>query len=374
MLERRERHEEHRHHHSEHHRPQRESAPETGCMNVVGVDADGMQAERRDRDGRDMPQIQRHRTRVAPGDDVPDPRPLCPASDRCGADHEQAGHPRALQGEHQRRRRHVGEVLGAGHHQSHLVGSRRDQHHLRHERRHRGGQRRTGADELARVGHPDHHRDKPDDHEVRDTGLRCPDRHPHGIEDPGQCQQPEDQQHRGPARAHPGQHRHERQHHQIDPQEPQQRNTFASQSCRRLRTEGHPRHQQGDGPHRQVPEHRTAQPLRSGQQPRTPRCAVMPAVGTRGATGQEEQRHDLHDPGDGLQGRQCAEQVADLYAVAVDGRQQQRAVSEHHHHERGEPGDVDGTIAAGRRAVGHRAGVGQRCGHCHAPSLPDRRR
>ncbi len=47
---------------------------------------------------------------------------------------------------------------------------------------------------------------------------------------------------------------------------------------------------------------------------------------------------------------------------AVDGGEQQRAVPEHHDHQRGEPGDVDRAVAVGRSFGGDLACTGHRLG------------
>ncbi len=108
------------------------------------------------------------------------------------------------------------------------------------------------------------------------------------------------------------------------------------------------RHEETDRPCREVPEHRPAQSLRPGEQPCAPRRARAPAVCARGAACEEEQRHDLHDPRDRGDRGHLAEQVADPQTAGVDRGEQQRAVPEHHDHQGGEPGDVDGAVAVGR--------------------------
>lgn len=96
----------------------------------------------------------------------------------------------------------------------------------------------------------------------------------------------------------------------------------------------------------------------------------MPAMGTRGAAREEEQRHDLHDPRDQFDRGQRSEQVADAQAVGVDGGEQQGAMAEHHDDQCGEPGDIDGAIAAGRGVVGDLGRLGAMLGERHPSSMP----
>jgi hypothetical protein len=70
-------------------------------------------------------------------------------------------------------------------------------------------------------------------------------------------------------------------------------------------------------------------------------------MGCRGTACQEEQRHNLDDPGDRRQRRQPTQQIADPKTVGVDGGEQERAMPEHHHHQGAQAGDVDGSVTAG---------------------------
>ena len=142
----------------------------------------------------------------------------------------------------------------------------------------------------------------------------------------------------------PGERWHEGEHDEVHAEEPEQRNAFAPKPGRGLRTEDHPDDQETDHPDREIPEHGSAQSLRAGEQPGAPRRACAVPVCACGAACQEEQGHDLGDPGERPDRGHLAEQVVDVQPAGVDGGEQQRAVSEHDHHERREPGDVDGAI------------------------------
>ena len=261
------------------------------------------------------------------------------------------GHPRAVQREQQRRRRHIGHPLDTRHHQGDLVPPGHRQHHLGGERQRGHGECPARADQSARIRDADHHGNQPDDQEVGRARKGRADDDPNPVDrGRGGEQRRDDERNRSP-RTQPRQHGYEREHHQIHPEEPQERYAFDPERGRGIRPERHPHQQESDSPRREVPEHGPAQPLGPGEQPRAPRGAIAPAVRARGAAREEEQRHDLHGPGDRRDRRQRTQQVADAQAARVDGGEQECAVPEHHDHEGGEPGDVDGAVALGHGRV-----------------------
>ncbi|KUH88852.1 hypothetical protein AU186_19815 [Mycobacterium sp. GA-1999] len=261
-------------------------------------------------------------------------------------------------------------MLGAGDDQRDLVGPDHRQHCLGGERDGRDHERHARADQPARVTDTEDDRDQPDDDEVRHTRHRGSNREPDRVHRCGGGQQAGDDHRDGPAGRQAGQSRYEPEHDEVDAEKPQQCDRFAAEVRGGFGAERQPHREQSERPGRQVPEDRSAQPLRAGEQPGAPRFARVPPVCARGAAGQEEQGHDLHHPRDRGERGNLTEDVADSDAPGVDGRQQQRAMAEHDDDECGQAGDVDGAVAVRRRFGGEFVGCGHGCGERHAIRMP----
>ena len=359
----------------EHDRPKREQRPKARCVNVIRVEADRVQGERGDRDRRDVPEVQRHRSPVADRDDVPDPRSLRPiAGSRPAAATNSARHPGAVQREQQRRRRDVGHLLGPGDDERDLVRSgQRPARSARRTRTAATASAARGPIRPARVGHADHDRDQPDDDEVRDARHReCRRRAGSPSITAAAASRDADDHRDVPARRQPGQGRDEGQHDEVDAEEPQQ--------CDASRGRGPPRiPRRGSGAATRRPTAHAARYQKTGRHSRCARvnshvphdvpCA--PAVRARGAAGEEEQRHDLHDPRDRGDRGQLAEQVADPQTppasmVASSSAQWPNITTT----SAAEPGDVDGAVAGRRGVGGEFIGAGHGLGERHGFRMP----
>ena len=298
-----------------------------------------------------VPQVERHGAGVADHREAPHLRPGGPAADGRGGGNGERAHHDCVTGEQQRRRRHVLDVLGLDADQAQLVGAGPDHRDVDREHGQADSQGGCGGQQSAAVRHAEHAGDQPH-HEIhvaqrgpgvvvdadgidqRDQGVGAGDR----SDELAEGGDPHQQRHRG-------------QHHHVGAQEPQQLDADAGDGFVDVDRQQRLEDQQRRGPERQVVEHRPVQPGAALEQPAAPAHSAAVRRGRGRDTGEEEQRHDLENPGQRLEHHRRGEQVAPPEDVVFDDARRHDGVTGDDADQRDDADDVDGAVAVDRRAL-----------------------
>ncbi len=255
-------------------------------------------------------------------------------------------------------RQHVRHPLPGEPQHAHRVGPRTGEQHQRPEGRGRGQQpptatgaheRPVGIQETQLLAEPEHH-------QVVEVAERCQPGALQPVEQQREHRQHRQQEPRPPpvqGVLHRGHHGQE----QEDGEEPQRHRRGVA---RRVDDAGrHPDTHKGPGqhqPHRDEDHRRWQHPLEARRRERRPGAGPPPQGEGAGEPGrEEEQRHDLEDPGQRVGPRRDLEDVAHPQAAVRTGLERGHGpVAEGHHEDARGADQVDEAVAARRRGVGER--------------------